>query len=138
MSLLLILINAAYIVAKDFYNLKLISQKYRGAFIQNNVNEDLSKLLKEMCSQSISNLKDREKLDLTPEETERSALTMIKLATTIIDGNKVLASLAAPQEQQSQLKEAASQITSQMKDLNLLAAPESDPQQVSTNSESID
>lgn len=137
LPLVYILIDASYKVVNDYYNIKLIQQRYRGAIIQNEVNENLKSTIKDMTSVIIAKLHDDKKVNIEPEEIERLVLCTTSLSSMIIDGNKVLPSLTAPQEHQSKLKESSAQLESQLKELKLLEAPSSEPESSPTPDEPI-
>lgn len=121
--LIYLLLNASYRIANDYYNIKLMQQRYKGAIIQNESNEELRSMLKTMSSAVINQLKDTEQIKVEPEETERLVLWTTKIASAIADGNKVLASLTAPAKQQTQLNQSAAEITSKLEELKLLTSP---------------
>jgi hypothetical protein len=132
-----ILVDAAYRVARDYNNLKLLQQRYQGAFIQNEVNGNLSKVLKGMANKVIQDLQDKKEINIVPDETARVALTLANISKTIIEGNKVLASLTAPSDYQSQLVNSSNMISTQLKDLKLLSSSES-IDQIDANDKTVD
>ena len=129
--LIYLLIKTGYSIAQDYINFKLLNQRYSAALIQNQVDKDLKDVVKAMSSEVVKKLIGSENLDIVPDEIERLVHATAKIATIIVDGNKVVASLTAPPEKQSQLLSCVKQITAPLEELKRLASPENSSNQIS-------
>lgn len=134
-ALVYLLIRCAYQIALDYNNYKLLQQRYQGAFIQNQSDEAIKDVISSMASRLTKEIDDSEKLEFVQDEINRFTHATTKLANILVEGNKVVASLTAPPEQQSKLAQSAKQISSQLNELKLLTSPENTSEQVPINDE---
>ena len=117
------LIQVAYEAANDFYQAKILKQKYQATVIQNNIDEENSKVLSSINRTILSKQQEDGTLDVDTEELNRLILASTALSQSIIDGNKVLLSIEAPKEKQNNLISSAKQLETNLEDIKRLQSP---------------
>lgn len=133
-----LIIEGAYSVANCYIAIKTAKQKCSGIEKANEAIGDVGVLLKALCQSEVEKIQNNNNYEFDPENIIRISNVMKGMVGVIADGNTVVPSLKAPIETQNKIENSSKYITNQLQNLNLLASPESVPEQVPANDEPIE